>query len=79
MATPTLLIVGSRDEPFIKMNREALALLKTEKELVIVPGATLLFEEPGRLDQVSMLARDWFLKYLCRPDLRRAAIIALTI
>jgi dienelactone hydrolase len=57
---PTLLIVGGRDEPVIDMNREALALLRVEKRLEIVPGATHLFEEPGTLEQVARLARDWF-------------------
>jgi putative phosphoribosyl transferase len=61
---PTLLIVGGHDEPVIEMNRAALALLQTEKELVIVPGATHLFEEPGTMEEVSRLARDWFLRFL---------------
>jgi putative phosphoribosyl transferase len=61
---PTLLIVGGHDEPVITMNREALALLHAEKRLEIVPGATHLFEEPGTLDAVARLARDWFLRYL---------------
>jgi putative phosphoribosyl transferase len=62
--SPTLLIVGGRDERVIEMNREALSRLRCIKELVIVPGATHLFEEPGTLEEVSRLARDWFLKYL---------------
>jgi dienelactone hydrolase len=57
---PTLLIVGGLDAPVIDMNREALALLRVEKRLEIVPGATHLFEEPGTLEQVARLARDWF-------------------
>lgn len=61
---PTLLIVGGRDEPVIGLNQEALARLATEKRLVIVPAATHLFEEPGTLEQVAQLARDWFLRYL---------------
>jgi len=61
---PTLLIVGGRDTVVIDMNRQALAKLKAEKELVIVPGATHLFEEPGALEQVAKLAGDWFLKHL---------------
>ena len=61
---PTLLIVGGRDEPVIEMNREALALLKCKKELVIVPGATHLFPEPGALEQVAQLACDWFREHL---------------
>jgi len=61
---PTLLIVGGLDSPVIDMNRQALARLQVEKKLVIIPGATHLFEEPGTLEQVAELARDWFVKYL---------------
>jgi putative phosphoribosyl transferase len=61
---PTLLIVGGRDQPVIEMNRQALALLRCEARLEIVPGATHLFEEPGALEQVARLARDWFLRHL---------------
>ncbi len=57
---PTLLIVGEKDEPVIEMNAEALAELKCEKEMVIVPGATHLFEEPGALEEVAVLALNWF-------------------
>ena len=58
--SPTLLIVGGNDEPVIGMNESALAGLKCEKKLVIVPGATHLFEEPGTLEKVSELAIGWF-------------------
>jgi len=61
---PTLLIVGGDDEPVIGMNRDAMEKMKAECKLVIVPGATHLFEEPGKLDEVAKLARDWFLRYL---------------
>jgi putative phosphoribosyl transferase len=61
---PTLLIVGGNDVPVIELNRQALARLHTEKELVIIPGATHLFEEPGALDEVARLARQWFERYL---------------
>lgn len=58
---PTLLIVGGDDEPVISMNRQALEELRCkEKKLVIVPGATHLFEEPGTLEEVAGLAADWF-------------------
>lgn len=57
---PTLLIVGGLDEAVIAMNREAFAALGVEKRLEIVPGATHLFEEPGTLEEVTRLARDWF-------------------
>ena len=57
---PTLLIVGENDGQVIQLNREALAQLRCEKQLMIVPGATHLFEEPGALDVVARLASDWF-------------------
>jgi putative phosphoribosyl transferase len=59
---PTLLIVGGDDTPVIEMNRSAYAQLQCEKQMVIVPGATHLFEEPGTLEEVARLALDWFLK-----------------
>jgi pimeloyl-ACP methyl ester carboxylesterase len=62
--TPTLLIVGGNDEQVIELNRAALVQLRCEKQLVIVPGATHLFEEPGALDEVARLARDWFERHL---------------
>jgi putative phosphoribosyl transferase len=61
---PTLLIVGGEDTQVITLNRQALARVRSERQLVIVPGATHLFEEPGTLDAVATLARDWFLRYL---------------
>ncbi len=61
---PTLLIVGGNDIPVIELNRQALAQLRCEKRLVIVPGATHLFEEPGTLDEVARLAREWFERHL---------------
>ncbi len=57
---PTLLIVGGNDIPVIEMNQEALAQLRVEKKLEIVPSATHLFEEPGALEEVARLARQWF-------------------
>jgi dienelactone hydrolase len=64
VTAPTLLIVGSLDTPVIQMNRDAMERLRGHVELVIVPGATHLFEEPGTLDQVARHAGDWFVKYL---------------
>jgi dienelactone hydrolase len=61
---PTLLIVGGNDVQVIVLNRRALDLLPGDKQLAIVPGATHLFEEPGTLDSVATLARDWFLRCL---------------
>lgn len=61
---PTLLIVGGLDVPVIGMNRDAMAQMTSPVRLEIVPGATHLFEEPGTLEQVARLARDWFVRYL---------------
>ncbi len=61
---PTLLIVGGRDEMVLELNRQAQAAIPGTCELVVVPGATHLFEEPGTLEQVGVLARDWFLEHL---------------
>lgn len=61
---PTLLIVGGEDQVVIQLNREALAQLRCEKELSIVPRATHLFEEPGALERVSELALNWFKLHL---------------
>ena len=68
VTSPTLLIVGGFDYPVIEMNEEALAQLRCEKELKIVPGATHLFEEPGTLEQVAGLAAAWFQKHLGLPN-----------
>jgi putative phosphoribosyl transferase len=64
VTAPTLLIVGGLDGVVIDLNKAAYAALRCEKQLVIVPGATHLFEEPGTLEKVAELARDWFLRYL---------------
>lgn len=61
---PTLLIVGGHDVVVIEMNREAGRALQTEQRLEIVPGASHLFEEPGKLEQAARLACDWFKQYL---------------
>jgi dienelactone hydrolase len=62
---PTLLIVGGNDPPVIRMNREAYQRLDAaETQLVIVPGATHLFEEPGALEDVARLAAAWFTRHL---------------
>jgi putative phosphoribosyl transferase len=63
---PTLLIVGSEDEWVLERNRESIAVMRCEKALRIVTGATHLFEEPGTLEEVARLAADWFGRYL--PD-----------
>lgn len=62
--SPTLLIVGGSDPEVVTLNRQALDMLSCEKRMVIVPGATHLFEEPGTLERVAQLAREWFLSHL---------------
>lgn len=64
VTAPTLLIVGSRDTEVVALNRAALTQLRGAAELVLVPGATHLFEEPGTLEQAARLARGWFLRWL---------------
>lgn len=64
VSAPTLLVVGGRDGRVIDLNRQARARLRCESELAVVPHAGHLFEEPGTLDRVAELARDWFLRYL---------------
>jgi dienelactone hydrolase len=64
---PTLLIVGGEDVEVLELNREAYEQLRCEKQLAIVPGATHLFEEPGALDEVARLAREWFERHLQPP------------
>ena len=62
--SPTLFIVGGNDDVVIELNREAYVRLKGKKQLVIIPGATHLFEEPGTLEEVARLATEWFKQYL---------------
>jgi dienelactone hydrolase len=63
----TLLVVGGDDYAVIGMNREALAEMRCDAQIAIVPGATHLFEEPGALEQVATLATEWFAAHLGRP------------
>ena len=63
---PTLLIVGGNDWTVLELNRKAFAELPGEKRLEIVPGASHLFEEPGALETVAKLARNWFVLYMSR-------------
>ncbi len=64
VAAPVLLIVGGSDYGVIELNEQAYALMHCEKKLMLVPGATHLFEEPGTLEQAAQLAAGWFSKYL---------------
>src|SRR5712671_6207403 len=61
---PTLFIVGASDPQVLELNRMALKMMSCVRELAIVPRASHLFEEPGALDEVARLARDWFLRHL---------------
>ena len=63
VVAPTLLIVGDLDSEVIRLNEEAMEQMRCERELVLVPGATHLFEEPGTLEEVARLARDWFAEH----------------
>jgi putative phosphoribosyl transferase len=69
---PTLLIVGGNDETVIDLNEQALAQMQegSEKKLMIVPGASHLFEEPGTLEYAARLARDWFQAHLDKVSVR---------
>ena len=64
VCAPTLLIVGSRDEEVLELNRSAAAQLHCEQRVAVVPGATHLFEEPGALQAIAELARDWYTDHL---------------
>jgi putative phosphoribosyl transferase len=64
VAAPTLLIVGGADPEVLALNQAARRSLRCACDLMVVPGATHLFEEPGTLEQVVALARDWFLRHL---------------
>jgi putative phosphoribosyl transferase len=61
---PTLLLVGGYDEEVIELNKQAMVKMTAEKKLVIIPGATHLFEEPGKLEEVARISTEWFLNYL---------------
>jgi putative phosphoribosyl transferase len=61
---PTLLIVGGDDVQVLELNKQAMAQMTAEKKLTIVPGATHLFEEPGKLEEVGKLAINWFSRFL---------------
>ncbi len=66
VTAPTLLIVGGADLVVLDLNRQALAELRCEKHLAVVPGATHLFEEPGTLETVVDLAGSWFASRLAK-------------
>jgi putative phosphoribosyl transferase len=64
VTAPTPLIVGGNDDAVIELNERALRVLRCDKEVVIIPGATHLFEEAGALEEVARLAKEWFVRYL---------------
>lgn len=68
VTAPTLLIVGQMDVPVIKMNKLAFDQLKSIKEMKIIPGATHLFEEPGKLMEIANMAIDWYKEYLVKQE-----------
>jgi len=75
---PTLLIVGSRDEQVLALNRAAASQLRCEHRVAVVPGATHLFEEPGTLQAAAALARDWFASHLAAAPAAKSTRSART-
>jgi pimeloyl-ACP methyl ester carboxylesterase len=73
VTAPTLLIVGGLDDVVIQLNQAAYSTLQCPKQFVIVPGATHLFEEPGKLEAVAEHASNWFLQHLTNPGMRPAS------
>lgn len=71
VVAPTLLIVGGRDDVVLDLNRQAQSQLRCESRLVVIPGATHLFEEPGTLEAAASAARDWFTSHLPSPGATR--------
>jgi putative phosphoribosyl transferase len=65
---PTLLIAGENDDAVLSINREAYGQLQCAKELIVIPGASQMFEEPGALDEVARLTVDWFNRHLMTQD-----------
>ena len=64
VSAPTLLIVGAQDTEVITLNEQAYNALTCEKKIVLIPGATHLFEEPGTLEQVAQISADWFSNHM---------------
>lgn len=67
VVAPTLLIVGGDDGVVVDLNRQALDALRCDKRLLVIPGATHLFDEPGKLEEVAEAAAGWFVRYLIVP------------
>jgi pimeloyl-ACP methyl ester carboxylesterase len=64
VTAPTLFLVGGRDEEVIELNQQAYAKMRAKKELMVIPGASHLFEEAGKLEDVASLAATWFADHL---------------
>src|SRR5690606_22973463 len=64
VAAPTLLIVGGNDEPVLGWNRDAAERMRGAARVMVIPGATHLFEEPGAMERVTSAATDWFAEHL---------------
>lgn len=64
VTAPTLFLVGSKDEAVMELNRQAYVKMKAKKELMVIPGASHLFEEAGKLEDVASLAATWFTDHL---------------
>jgi putative phosphoribosyl transferase len=75
---PTLLIVGEKDQPVIRMNQAALSRLSCEKSLIIIPHATHLFEEAGALEEVARIATQWFKMHLTTANPLRGHTLVRT-
>ena len=73
VSAATLFIVGGADHDVLDLNRDALGMLRCPKQLVVVPGATHLFEEPGTLEEVAALAIQWFTTHLGTAGVPRSA------
>jgi dienelactone hydrolase len=73
---PTLFLIGSRDEMVIELNLQASNQMNCERETVIIPGASHLFEEPGALEDVARLAGDWFLRHVGTPAQKTRRFLA---
>jgi putative phosphoribosyl transferase len=67
VTAPTLLIVGERDTPVLELNEIASTRMRCERELIVVPRATHLFEEHGALEQVAAIASGWFMQHFGEP------------
>ncbi|HYD17730.1 MAG TPA: alpha/beta family hydrolase [Patescibacteria group bacterium] len=73
LKTPTLIIVGSEDRQVLSLTQHAQRMIRSETQLEVIDGATHLFEEPGKLDEVARLSAKWFLKHLAGKEVRHSS------